>query len=175
MVFAVKQLLIFSVNENTLTEKSDFETAVRKSRPIDDLRTPRPDDVTELGTTIVASQPGVEEDTEPQRIRFGILKDVQAKLAENEASFSRSMVGGHGFGGTGATTRATSLAPILTSTASKPRKKPRKKSSRKTKPTVVVTEPSHDDDDGDDVEMMTYLRGSPSGLKNPAFDESSEV
>ncbi|CAK8690838.1 unnamed protein product [Clavelina lepadiformis] len=126
-------------------------------------------------TTIVAQQPQEEQsDLFPTRPRFGVLKAVQAKMAENDSSFSRTVLGGSEYP---SVSRVSTLAPILTSTATKS-KKSRSRANRSTSrgrmPKVLVTQPSQDSDDG--IPMLELDDGTTeSGVQNLAYDGTSEV
>jgi len=132
---------------------------------------------------VPAHQSYAESTNPSSRPRFGVLEAVKQKLAENDSLLSKTVVGGAEFS-RDETIRSSrgplpgQLDPILTSTASrskKSRSRAKRSTSRgRTRPKLLVTGPSQDDDEI----PMVGLGGAPypeSGTENPAYDETSDV
>ena len=92
-----------------------------------------------------------EEDLEPSRPQFGILKAVQMKLAaQQDDSFSKSLLE--------SPSRGAKLAPLMTSTAVKAKKKKVRKEGGSNIPMMRLD---------NEVEI--------AGVQNSAYDNTSET
>ena len=115
----------------------------------------------------------------PDRPHFGVLKAVQAKMAERDALLSETIVDGAGFSKT-RSKRLTALDPVLTSTVAKERKlrKARQKHRASRQSGFTKSESlSYDNEVTDDVIPMVNLKSSRrrDGTENLAYDDVSEV
>ena len=114
----------------------------------------------------------------PDRPHFGVLKAVQAKMAERDSLLSETVVGGADFSKI-RPSRLTALDPVLTSTASKNRqaKKSRLKPRSSQRPPTLEDQTVYDNYITDDAIPMVKLKSKQlrEGTQNLAYDDVSEV
>jgi len=147
-----------STSESTeVAEKSASDTVLPEKRSVDPLSS-------------------IDQD----RPHFGVLKAVQAKMAERESLLSETVVDGADFLKI-RPSRLAALDPVLTSTIAKGRKtrksRARQRSLRTPRSFAENNQPSDDHDITDDVIPMVRLKSKQrkEGAQNLAYDDVSEV
>lgn len=127
-----------------------------------------------VGSQVIETPPSVNSDQvlEVERPRFGVLKEIQARMEAEDPSFSESVIRGSEFSPRPIPLRRSMLDPVVTSRPSKARPSHPKRRSKKSQMR------SHEKLEHDETIPMVRLTSNtpPSeGRQNPAYDAVSDL